>query len=73
MAILPGPAPDPFTNLPDLPPAVQAVLCRFLAPILAWVSALVYQAVLVQCARHPLVRLARLYDPAAVVAACQDY
>src|SRR3712207_2649885 len=73
MAILAFPASDPYTKLPDLPPVVQAVLTRFLALILAWVSALVYRALLVQCAHHPLVRLAHLYDPAAVVAACSDY
>jgi hypothetical protein len=49
------------------------VLHRFLALILAWVSALVYQALLVRCATHPLVRLARRYNPAAVVAACSAY
>src|SRR3712207_2300383 len=68
-----SPAPDPFTNLPELPPVVQALLGRFLALILAWVSALVYQALLTQCARHPLVRLAQLYDPSAVIAACSAY
>jgi hypothetical protein len=52
---------------------VQPLLHRFLALILSWVSALVYQALLVQCARHPLVRLARLYDPAAVVTTCSGY
>ncbi|MDQ5851473.1 MAG: hypothetical protein M3380_05250, partial [Chloroflexota bacterium] len=73
MPILPSQASDPSTTLPDLPPIVQALLARFLVLILTWVSALVYQALLVQCATHPLVRLARLYDPAAVVTACQDY
>ena len=73
MSILPFPTSDPYTKLPDLPPVVQAFLRRFLALILTWVSALVYQAVLVQCARHPLVRLAFLYDPSAVVIACRDY
>ena len=72
MAILTFPASDPAAKLPDLPPVVQAVLRRFLALILAWISALVYQALLGQCAHHPLVRLARLYDPAAVVTACSD-
>src|SRR5919199_7027315 len=73
MSILPSATSDPFTTLPDLPPVVQALLQRFLALILTWISALVYQALLVQCARHPLVRLARLYDPAAVIATCGDY
>lgn len=73
MPILPSPVTDPSTKLPDLPPIVQAFLQRFLALILAWVSALVYQALLVQCASHPLVRLAHLYNPSAVVAACRHY
>src|SRR5919199_518536 len=73
MAIVASSSTDPFAHAPELPPVVQAVLVRFLALILAWVSALVYQALLVQCARHPLVRLARLYDPAAVIATCGDY
>ncbi len=73
MAILPSSASDPAPPLPALPPVVQALLTRFLALILTWVSALVYQALLVQCARHPLVRLAQLYDPAAVVTACSAY
>ena len=64
---------DPSTHLPDLPPVVQAMLQRFLALILTWVSALVYQMLLVQCAAHPLVRLAQLYNPAAVAGACSDY
>jgi hypothetical protein len=73
MSILSSATSDPYTRLPDLPPVVQAVLQRFLALMLAWVSALVYQALLAQCARHPLVRLAHAYDPAAVVTACGDY
>ena len=73
MAILADPMSDPCTTLPALPPGVQTLLHRFLALILTWVSALVYQALLVQCAAHPLVRLARLYDPSAVVTACRDY
>ena len=72
MSILPFPSSDPSTNLPDLPPVVQAFLRRFLALILTWVSALVYQTMLLQCARHPLGRIARLYDPSAVLAACSD-
>ena len=73
MAILADPTSTPWTTLPQLPPSVQPLLHRFLALILSWVSALVYQALLVQCARHPLVRLARLYDPVAVVTACSGY
>src|SRR5438067_3439104 len=60
-------------DLPDLPPFVRAILGMFLEPILAWLSERVYRAVLQRCERHPLVRLAQLYDPAPVVAACQAY
>ena len=73
VSILSSPASDPHTKLPDLPPVVQALLQRFLALILTWISALVYQAVLLHCARHPLVRLAHFYDPSAVVTVCSDY
>ena len=73
MSILSSPPSDLSTTLPDLPPLVQAVLHRFLALILTWISALVYQAVLLQCARHPLVRIALLYNPSAVVTSCSDY
>jgi hypothetical protein len=73
MSILPFPTSDPYTQLPDLPPPVQLLLQRFLALILTWVTALVYRIVLVQCASHPLVRIAHLYDPSAVVHACRDY
>ncbi len=73
MSILPFSPTDPSTTLPDLPQPVQALLHRFLALILTWISALVYQAVLLQCARHPLVRLAHFYDPSAVVTICSDY
>ena len=59
--------------LPDVPPLVQYLLLHFLAPILAWLSDHVYQVLLVRCAAHPLVRLAHLYDPSAVVAACRGY
>ena len=73
MAILPFPAPDESPDLPDVPLLVQVLLLRFLEPILTWVSARIYQAVRTRCATHPLVRLAQLYDPAAVVAACAEY
>src|SRR5688572_12230564 len=73
MSILPFPTSDPSTQLPDLPPPVQLLLQRFLALILTWVSALVYRIVLVQCSSHPLVRIAQLYDPSAVVRACSSY
>jgi hypothetical protein len=60
-------------DLPDLPPFVLSILALFLEPILAWLSEQVYRGVLSGCAHHPLVRLAQLYDPAPVVAACQAY
>src|SRR4029077_20410580 len=43
------------------------------SPILAWLTTQVERAVLARSATHPLVRLAHLYDPAGVVAACAAY
>lgn len=63
---------DEPPDLPDVPLRVQYLLLRFLTPILTWLSDWMYQAVLARCATHPLVRLAHLYDPAAVVACCAD-
>jgi hypothetical protein len=60
-------------DLPAVPPYVQFLIGCFLQPILLWVSSLVYRQLLSRCARHPLVRLAQLYDLAPVVAACQAY
>jgi hypothetical protein len=59
--------------LPNVPPFVCAILGSFLAPILAWLNTQVYRAVLTRCASHPLVRLAQLYDFAAMIVACQAY
>ena len=73
MAILPVVSTDPRTRLPELSPVVQAVLHPFLPLILTWVSALVYEALLVHCARDPLVCLAQRYDPLAVPARCIPY
>ncbi|MFL5803812.1 MAG: transposase [Roseiflexaceae bacterium] len=60
-------------DLPDVPPLVQYLIGAFLAPILAWLSSLVYRPLLQRAADHPLVLLAHYYDPAAVVAACAAY
>ncbi len=73
MAIVALPVSDDSPALPDVPPLVQYFLLAFLTPILAWLSDRVYQALLVRCAAHPLVRLAHLYDPSAVVATCSAY
>ena len=73
MAILAFPVADDSTALPDVPPLVQYLLLHFLTPILAWLSDCVYQALLVRCYAHPLVRLAQRYDPSAVVTACSAY
>ncbi len=73
MAILAFPVADDSPSLPDVPPLVQYLLLSFLTPILAWLSDRVYQALLVRWGTHPLVRLAHLYDPAPVVAACSGY
>src|SRR5580765_5328647 len=72
MPILPVPCDDAIP-LPDVPPLVQLVFLRFLSPLLAWLSTQVERAVLARSATHPLVRLAHLYDPASVVAACAAY
>ena len=71
MAILAFPGADDSLSLPVVPPLVQYLLLHFLAPILAWLSDRVYQALLLRCQAHPLVRLAHLYDPSPVVAALQ--
>jgi len=60
-------------DLPAVPPFVLALLARWLDPLLAWLSALVFRAVLTRCASHPLVRLAQTYDPQAVIDACAAY
>jgi len=60
-------------DLPDVPPLVQYLIGYFLDPILAWFSTLVYRPLLHRCADHPLVLLARWYDPAPVVAACAAF
>src|SRR5215210_5240927 len=73
MAILAFPGADDAPPLPDVPPLVQFVLLRFFTPILAWLSAHLYQALLARCPTHPLVRLAQCYDPAGVVAVCAAY
>lgn len=73
MAILPRTLRAGAHDLPDVPPLVQALIGRFLAPILAWLETLVYRPVLARCADHPLVWLARHYDPADAVAACAEF
>ena len=73
MSILPFPTSDDAMPLPDVPPLVQYLLLLFLTPILAWLSDRVYQALLARWTSHPLVRLAHLYDPSAVVVACRGY
>jgi hypothetical protein len=70
---IPPPLPATTRDLPDVPPVVLAILGQFLAPILTWISTQVYRRVLTRCALHPLVRMAQLYDPAPVVAACRAY
>jgi DDE family transposase/transposase-like protein DUF772 len=60
-------------DLPDVPPLILSLLASFLQPLLAWFTDQLYRALLTRCASHPLVRLAQLYDPAPVVAACQAY
>jgi hypothetical protein len=59
--------------LPALPPLALILLGAFLEPILAWVEALLLRSLLARCAQHPLLQIARAYDPKAVVAACAAY
>jgi hypothetical protein len=59
--------------LPDVPPLVQYLLAAFLAPLLAWLETLIYAPLLRRCAAHPLVQIARAYDPSAVVTACAGF
>ncbi|HSH79021.1 MAG TPA: transposase, partial [Herpetosiphonaceae bacterium] len=73
MPILAFPGADDAPPVPDVPPLVQLLLLHFLTPILAWLSAHVYQLLLARCATHPLVRLGQCYDPAPVLAVCAAY
>ncbi len=60
-------------GLPRVPPAVLLMVVRWLEPLLGWVSALLYERVVQQCRAHPLVQLARVYDPSPVIARCAAY
>jgi hypothetical protein len=60
-------------DLPDVPFLLQYLLAQFWLPIHTWFSQQLYRLVLNRCAAHPLVRIAQLYDPASLVAACQHY
>lgn len=73
MAIVPPVLRAGTRDLPDVPPAVQWLIGEFFAPILCWLETLVYRPLLRRCADHPLVLLARWYDPTAVVAACAGF
>lgn len=73
MSILTFPHRDDAVPLPDVPPLLQYLLLQFLTPVLSWLSDCVYRALLLRCAAHPLVHLAHLYDPSAVVSACRAY
>jgi hypothetical protein len=52
---------------------VQYLMGVFLPPILAWLTTMVYRQMLARCADHPLVLLARWYQPSAAIAACAAY
>jgi hypothetical protein len=73
MSIVPSTLRAGTRDLPDVPPYLQYLIGCFLAPILAWLTALVYRQVLTRCADHPLIQIAQHYDPSAVVAACATY
>jgi len=60
-------------DLPDVPPYLQYLIGCFLAPILAWVTTLVYRQVLARCVDHPLLQIAQHYDLTPVVAVCAAY
>jgi hypothetical protein len=73
MSIVPSTLRAGTRDLPDVPPYIQYLIGCFLAPILAWVSSLVYRQVLTRCAEHPLLQIAQHYNLTAVVAACAPY
>jgi hypothetical protein len=52
---------------------LRPFLAAWLWPLLDWLSSYLYSLIWTRCATHPLVRLAALYDPAPVVAACAPY
>jgi hypothetical protein len=73
MPIVPSTLRAGTRDLPDVPPYVQYLIGCFLAPILAWLTTLVYRQVLSRCADHPLVQIAQHYNLRAVVTACAAY
>jgi hypothetical protein len=73
MSIVPSTLRAGTRDLPDVPPYVQYLIGYFLAPILAWLTTLVYRQVLTRCADHPLLQIAQHYDLRAVVMACAAY
>jgi hypothetical protein len=73
MSIVPSTLRAGTRDLPDVPPYIQYLIGCFLAPILAWLTILVYRQVLSRCADHPLIQIAQHYDLRAVVTACAAY
>ncbi len=73
MPIVPPTVRAGTRDLPEVPPLVQYLMGVFLAPILAWLTTMVYRQVLTRCADHPLVLLARWYQPSAALVACASY
>src|SRR6266496_2715263 len=73
MSIVPSTLRAGTRDLPDFPPYLQYLIGCFLAPILAWVSTLVYRQALSRCADHPLVQIAQDYDLTPLVTACATY
>jgi hypothetical protein len=73
MSIVPSTLRAGTHDLPDVPPYVQYLIGCFLAPILAWVTTLVYRQILTRCTEHPLVQIAQHYDLTSVVTACAPY
>lgn len=73
MSIVPSTLRAATRDLPDVPLYVQYLIGCFLAPILAWLTTLVYRQVLSRCADHPLLQIAQHYDLTPVVMACAAY
>ena len=73
MSIVPSTLRAGTRDLPDVPPYLQYLIGCFLAPILAWLTTLVYRQVLSRCADHPLIQIAQHYDLTAVATACAAY
>ncbi len=64
---------DSAIPLPALPPFARWLLGQFLAPILAWLGALLAHHLTRQCAHHPLARIYQAVDLSPTLAVCAAY